>query len=55
MLDYFLTLGDEVRDPHVHALDVGLLTHFPQINHIWKKQRSWTFYAFLLVSKTSLG
>ena len=50
VLDYFLTLEDEVCGSGESASRAGL-THCSQITYIWKKRRSWMFYAFLLVNK----
>ena len=49
VLDYFFTLDDEVRDPSTPPWVT--LTHWLQINYMWKKRRSWTFYAFITVSR----
>jgi len=38
--DYFLTLGDEVRYPHIFRRKCRALT-VAQINYAWSGRRSW--------------
>jgi len=54
VLDYFLTLEDEVCALRVSASQAKLI-RWSQVTYMWKKRRSWMFYAFLLVSKILRG